>query len=69
MRISLLFLGFEFRMILYRDQEIIESRLELLSFINPSEVDTSSTNFQMSISLDIGLGSFIITRNSIGPSL
>ena len=54
MRISLVFLGLSFR-----DQEIIESRLdcmlELLSFIDPSEMDISSANFQMSIPLDIGL--------------
>ena len=43
--------------------------LELLSFINPSEVDTSSANFHISVPFDIELRSFIITKNKIGPSL
>jgi hypothetical protein len=52
---------------------MIESRLdcmlELLFFIKPSEVEISSTNFQISVpldGLDVVLRSFIIIKNKIG---
>jgi hypothetical protein len=42
--------------------------LELLFFIKPSEVEISSTNFQISVpldGLDVVLRSFIIIKNKI----